>query len=1204
MPTNTKIEDLPDFPAIQQIRKALWGTAETRGAAVLVGAGFSRNAVLPALNSSKPPLWTDFQRVMKERIYPVGGNAPSDALKLAEEYRALLGPSALESLIRALVRDDEWLPGRLHERLVSLPWTDILTTNWDTLLERAAETSIQQTYDTVRAMADIPRTRSPRIVKLHGSLPSNRPFIFTEEDYRKYPKDFAPFVNLVQQVLMENELCLIGFSGDDPNFLQWSGWIRDQLGDAARPIYLIGVLTLSPARRKVLEARRVFPIDLAPLVEDVDESERHSAASDRFLDFLASAKPKPAGDWLSEASSPPPTIWSGDPASSTVVAYLKTTIARWRSEREAYPGWLVCPSSDRAIIRRELIEARYLGRAVEELPGPERTEALYETARRFDWAFLPIDQWLRDALAATVGMDPSNLNRRQRCEIAAILARTAREQRDRAMFDRSAALLEEYGGSDKDIIAVGAYEKSLWARDNLDYQSLAVMLPTITGEDPAWKIKRAALYWDLGESETADRLAIEAVREARERYLRDRKSIWNISRLAWALFLARAGRSVFIQPAPTEPLIALTEWPQYQTTDKVDPWNELDELDRELDEAFRIRVESSRNERPRFDAGAYSTGITLTSSLENAKYDTLRLAETVGLPAQAGPVNVLGSRLLRGLELSDDWSEDDMLVGIRILGSSDKLIERMFGRIEAARIPLPTVEKLIEVLRRAITFGRPRFTKIDNAGRLINDQVWVDRVRALVEILSRLEVRLTGKKAIAAFREAVDLAKAPDWRHWLLFEPLRHLLERSCAAVSPLDRSGLVTEILNVPLPDERGIQAQAGAAGPEREWPEITPQLPKTIRRPSDEAGFASRVSVLISKVSTGDLFTRERAIIRLACLYRRADVLTEEEVKLFREGLWSKRDPSSALPLGFSRLPDIFFELPADKEELTRLFRNILTKESAGPISLELLRTITYATRIRKDGSRAFELTADEAIRLFDLIVAWQPISGDIDLFGSNANAEGINGAALAEGVLPFVDLTSLGNERVQKLLNTIEKGLLNSAVISLPQIVRLDQSYERTAAELTYKAAFARQAGLQTYGLRAINLWRLLSTTGVVGKVPQKLRQAVLAIVTSARDPGLFNALAIATRFVGDGEFDDEDKRALADALDRFRVETDYASWDTNDRRTTTLTLVRANCVRLAEKLRHSGTNHEAITWWVESTRDDPVPEVRYALDRSEE
>ncbi|MBK3745739.1 hypothetical protein G3A39_42030 [Paraburkholderia aspalathi] len=93
------------------------------------------------------------------------------------------------------------------------------------------------------------------MVKLHGSMPSHLPLIFTEEDFRTYPDRFAPFVNLAQQALLENELCLLGFSGEYPNFLKWAGWVRDKLGASARPIRLIGALNLAPSRRRLFETR-------------------------------------------------------------------------------------------------------------------------------------------------------------------------------------------------------------------------------------------------------------------------------------------------------------------------------------------------------------------------------------------------------------------------------------------------------------------------------------------------------------------------------------------------------------------------------------------------------------------------------------------------------------------------------------------------------------------------------------------------------------------------------------------------------------------------------------------------------------------------------------------------------------------------------------------------------------------------------------
>ena len=88
---------------------------------------------------------------------------------------------------------------------------DVFTTNYDTLLERAQVGVVDRKYDVVPTASDIVGRMKPRIVKLHGSFPSHRPFIITEEDYRTYPKRFAPFVNMVQQSIMENVFCLIGF---------------------------------------------------------------------------------------------------------------------------------------------------------------------------------------------------------------------------------------------------------------------------------------------------------------------------------------------------------------------------------------------------------------------------------------------------------------------------------------------------------------------------------------------------------------------------------------------------------------------------------------------------------------------------------------------------------------------------------------------------------------------------------------------------------------------------------------------------------------------------------------------------------------------------------------------------------------------------------------------------------------------------------
>ena len=242
----------PDAQHVDAIRRALWVDREVGRAAVMVGAGMSKNAVPLRPGQPTMPAWWELTTALANRLYPDGAGhdrrrrdvlaqlgATSAALRLADEFVAAFGRPALDDLLLALTPDDDFAPGPLHELLLDLPWADVLTTNYDTLLERAARASSGARYAVVRTPDELPSAARPRIVKLHGSFPSNRPFVLTEEDFRTYPRRFAPFVNLAQQVALENVLCLVGFSGDDPNFLAWTGWVRDHLVRGQSPGFAI-----------------------------------------------------------------------------------------------------------------------------------------------------------------------------------------------------------------------------------------------------------------------------------------------------------------------------------------------------------------------------------------------------------------------------------------------------------------------------------------------------------------------------------------------------------------------------------------------------------------------------------------------------------------------------------------------------------------------------------------------------------------------------------------------------------------------------------------------------------------------------------------------------------------------------------------------------------------------------------------------------
>ncbi|RVD78894.1 SIR2-like [Pseudomonas koreensis] len=253
----------------------------------------------------------------------------------------------LEELLKRLIPDDRVAPGLLHRSLLSLPWSEIFTTNYDTLLERTAEAIVDKAHYTVMCREDIPQSRilnRRRIVKLHGSFPSQRPFIFTEEDYRRYPEVSAPFINLVRQSMLENVLCLIGFSGDDPNFLYWIGWVRDMLDEHALPIYLFVSRPPNLGTQKLLESRRVTFVVLPTKagVEDWDYTARFATLFE-ILKKPLTADVEAWGHGSEELNPVLHTHQNTTPRYERVVAAFSVI----RKARNSHPGWFVTPHAIR-----------------------------------------------------------------------------------------------------------------------------------------------------------------------------------------------------------------------------------------------------------------------------------------------------------------------------------------------------------------------------------------------------------------------------------------------------------------------------------------------------------------------------------------------------------------------------------------------------------------------------------------------------------------------------------------------------------------------------------------------------------------------------------------------------------------------------------------------------------------------------------------
>lgn len=364
-------------------------------ASVMIGAGFSLNA--KKMNPhAQMKNWNTLVSSFWEIIYADEEKQFefTTPMHLASLLEASHGRSELDHQIASSLPDDELMPGDLHLALMRLPWKDVFTTNYDRLLEKAADMT-DRSYNVVTNKNTLLYKTAPRIIKLHGSFPDCSPFIMTEDDFRTYPQKYPEFVNTVRQALIENVFCLLGFSGEDPNFLSWLGWLRDVMGNLVSPAYLITYNEkLNEADVKLNYKRGIDYVNMAdiPGIKGINEGLTF------FFEYL-------------ERSLKPQKEWSG------ALSYrifetkeLKKIIPLMREVRENYPGWLYLPEIYYDQFRDMEDSFPYIGEKVNALSPIDLLDFLYEIDWRLTISACPNHViWYLDAIKNLKISDYQNL---------------------------------------------------------------------------------------------------------------------------------------------------------------------------------------------------------------------------------------------------------------------------------------------------------------------------------------------------------------------------------------------------------------------------------------------------------------------------------------------------------------------------------------------------------------------------------------------------------------------------------------------------------------------------------------------------------------------------------------------------------------------------------------------------------------------------
>lgn len=1231
-----------DMANVLHIREALWRHKGLGNASVMVGSGFSRNAEPVGPSPPPMPAWWQMAEALCEPLYPDDdlrrqaaareASGTSGFLRIAQEYKTAFGASALNSRIRSLVPDTQYNPSDLHKRLLRLQWADVFSTNWDTLLERTCADVFERSYDVVRTAGDIPFAARPRIVKLHGTFPSHDPFIFTETDYRTYPREHAPFVNLVQQAMMETIFCLIGFSGDDPNFLHWAGWVHDNLGRNAPKIYLVGWLELSVHRRRMLEERNVMPVDLAglPHANQWPEHLRHRKSTEWFIAALEQGKRDPVTAW--PQPTPPPTpVGSSDlgpipqrggakpvrdpvfSAPTNKAKALREAIPAWQHNRRLYPGWLVAPEHVRSRLWMTTPDWEWAFQALAELSPWERLAALGEWTWRLERALYPLPTSHRaDAFEALSAIDfvERSVGGQALPEgaswgdiefyaehLAHALARDGRHNLEREVFERAVVFLRTVGEARATALHAAIYEECLWdlGLGALAECSARLRTWTIAEGENVYALRKAGLLTEIGEIASACSVLEAVLARARRTRRRDIDDIASLSLESWALYLALGYTSEasddFTSPV-TQAREAFDRWRDLAVVE-CDAFSDFKALTRELEgPASRTGpVERHRG----FDLNHVSRTIHLVSGRSTRSLNAFQMVlmcETAGLPPRSRHV-VLASKGLQAAAVVLADSEPALAAQLAVrLGR--KATDLVLTRSWVARLNMPVVLQIVAAMRSHIDRLLAGTSQADR-------QVDVaDKISAAMEILSRLVVRLDGEALDELFKATLDFYRD---RHLRRLSPwmggvLGTLLKRTLNAMTGDQIIAQLPEIFSLPLPSEDG-----GRNEEDQRWLDPVFYLPSwyrtgNTRLPRDPRwqGIAARILAAAAPGSPD----RAAAIGRLYALHR-LRALSRTDVAAFNEVLWAREAiGDDGLPQDTGLVPWVLLRMPGGQSQA----RGALTSKIAQLAALaddpaEALTQIGDILRsFRREGD-ALELNAPTQAALIALVETWaaeRTPHGELHPFGPDEDrawhaAEGVSD--VLDHVTPTIDL----QEQIWRKAFAMDEGEDGSipAVVLYRKLAEYQPNQVYALADRLRRSVLSENDTTARYAIIGLSRW--------LGRLKRKqdwrpletVVREVGTIIASRRRASLAVALDLAKWLFEEGPPDlaqqiaDDAAFGLSALLTEARYDRQASFED--------LPELRVNCVKLAIAMAKFGfTDAPGVVEWISSASEDPLPEVR--------
>lgn len=1225
----------------------------------MVGSGFSRNAEIKPPRAGTPPDWSGVAHALhaKLKLTPANSAGSSvdgsaqDALSTAQNFNDEFGRVELHRFLRDQIRDDDMEPGDLHRRLLALPWADVFTTNWDTLLERTRDLTVSPTYEVVRAVDELPLASRPRIVKLHGSLPAHFPLIATAQDYEEYPQKFAPFVNTARQAFMETLFLLLGFSGDDPNFLRWSEWVQKELGPSAPKIYLAGWLDLNHDDRQALHDRGVVPIDLArhPKHEQWRRQQmEHQFAMEWLLTTLELGQPYPPEEWPKALAQPnstaPPhvepvdrSIWRApwvplklpsDKDCELPGETVETLVATWVHNRALCPGWLALPEYLRSELRDpgiheisgDLLDASKEDRILRGIALHSLTDRLRivrEVVWRREFRLEPLGAELALAAKKTIEQvalccDDSQLrvlDHHAALTIVLALVTHARFGFDRSEFDEAMNVATDFAQHDRSALHHLQYERCLWALYDSDIDSLVEALDTwqVDAGDPYWAVRKASLMFEAGHGNEQVlpllRSAIAALRRSRGYSL----DISVLSRESWAAYLARR--------------LEKQSWGDADGSDphrarardlarfNCDPPSEI----RALLNAIQWRTEPEKGPgfelgegpRPRGLIEFEQKGPSPEWYRARTAYRIVRLAELAGLPSLSDrwpPTKIMLEHASEALH-SDGQFEFALRLMLRVASDDhDELIRKLLSRPNLAVMPESAVDSIADRCEHTVDYFTQHGLHYRGARGTVSPR---ERVRVAMEMLARLSLRLKPNRAAEVLRKGLSIYGNPLFYSNDLFrQPIRHLLSWSWEALPDHTKMDLTLEILSAPIVGVDGFAPNPyGFIEPGTLIDHDIQSIPA--RNEQNNKKWSATVSFLVRALACGEE-ARTRAMVRIVEIALAGRLTPAEETKL-AAAIWaSDNSDHEGLP-GESVLSHwMYLRLPEPEPGCAETWFRAkwMSAVELSELDDETLDNMLFHISDAMEQSRQynflFKLSSSDWEYLTSALSQWAATPPPRIVFPALQQERiqlmhnGIRGAAR---LLARVDVP----ETVAERLYSKHRQFADSNVPAMLLLVGLVRSLKTREAEIhtaLRKGFSSADSPLVSDAALAMQFWLYSAGQSMAPRPPSDLIREIGVIISTRRIDALADALSVAEWVFAHGQRDDQEelRQLAAEGLGSLIDHLDYGREFPKD---ADVPLLRWRCVSLASAMSKRGCNDSAVTDWLAEAQKDPLPEVRHKV-----